>query len=498
MLRRHMNPRMVSALAVALAVGVAIEARGDDAPTSVTIWRSPAVQNPYYGGYGAYGGTTYGAYDSNAFITDRRKVDIPASGELSFDGVSARIEPVTVQFRSISDPNGTSVLEQRFVRGLSSPDELLARHIGKQVTVVTEKGEVTGTLRAVDAEALVVEVGSGQNKAVEVLRRGDFVRDIKLPGATLASDRPSLVWKLKTGKSGTQQIEVSYRTGGLSWSPDYSAILDEAKNTVDFSAMATIQNQTGIDFDDVDLTLTTGALNQSNQAVANPYGYGYGGYGTAAPPRPPTPTTSYDVPRRVKLGKGESVQVELMPARAAAKTSKVVLFEAVPDQSANYQGYPQQDCYAFVPAQSTHAQVALEVQVGKEMPEGRVRLFRRKAGGALEVASEDTLRVNSESGLARIGLAPADSEITGDRKQVDCRYDDRTRTLHEKVEVKVENKGKTATDVIVREYMYRWMSWKIEAEDEKGSKAAPQTQEYRIKVPANGKKSFTYSVIYSW
>jgi hypothetical protein len=472
---------------MSMIAGAAIEARGDDAHTSVEIWRSPAVQNPW-------GGMTYGAYDTNAFVTDRRKVDIPASGEVTFDGVASRIEPVTVQFRSISDPNGTSVQEQRFVRGLSSPDELLTRHIGKPVIVTTEKSEVSGTLRAVDSEAIVLEVGSGANKGVEVLRRGEFVRDIKLQGATVASDKPSLVWKLKTGKAGPQNIEVSYRTAGLSWSPDYTAILDDNKNTIDFSAMATIQNQTGIDFDDVDLTLVTGVLNQANQVVANPYG------GPVAQ-RPATPTTSYTVPRRVKLGKGESVQVELMPAKTAAKTTKVVLLELAQDQSINYQGYPAQDCYAFVPGQSAHAQVALEVNVGKGMPEGRVRLFRRKGGSGgdrLEVASEDTLHVNEQSGLARIGLAAADTEITGERKQLECRYDDRTRTLREKIEVKIENKGKSALDVVAREYMYRWMAWKMEAEDEKGSKAAAQTQEYRVRVPANGKKTFTYTVVYSW
>jgi hypothetical protein len=472
---------------MSMVAGVATSARGDDAHTSVEIWRSPAIQNPW-------GGMTYGAYDTNAFVTDRRKVDIPSSGEVTFDGVASRIEPVTVQFRSITDPNGTSVQEQRFVRGLSSPDELLTRHIGKPVVVTTEKGEVSGTLRAVDSEALVLEVGSGANKGVEVLRRGEFVRDIKLQGATVASDKPSLVWKLKTGKAGPQNIEVSYRTAGLSWSPDYTAILDENKNTLDFSAMATIQNQTGIDFDDVDLTLVTGVLNQANQVVANPYG------GPVAQ-RPATPTTSYTVPRRVKLGKGESVQVELMPAKTGAKTTKVVLLELAQDQSINYQGYPAQDCYQFTPGQAAHAQVALEVNVGKGMPEGRVRLFKRKGSSSsdrLEVASEDTLHVNEQNGLARIGLAAADTEITGERKQLECRYDDRTRTLREKIELKIENKGKSALDVVAREYMYRWMAWKMEAEDEKGTKAAAQTQEYRVRVPANGKKTFTYTVTYSW
>lgn len=485
-----MNPRILgSVLGVAVLAGVAFEARGDDPHTSVEIWRSPAVASPW-------GGSTYGAYDTNAFITDRRKIDVPASGEVTFDGVASRIEPVTVQFRSITDPNGTSVTEQRFVRGLSSPDELLTRHIGKAVVVTTEKGEVSGTLRAVDSDALVLEVGSGSSKAVEVLRRGDFVRDIKLQGASAASDRPSLVWKLKAAKPGTQDIEVSYRTSGLSWSPDYTAILDDNKNTLDFSAMATIQNQTGIDFDDVDLTLVTGVLNQANQQQANPYGYG-----TPVPQKPADPTTSYQVPRRVKLGKGDSVQVELMPAKTAAKTSKVVLLELAQDQSINYQSYAATDCYAFV-QQTPHAQVALEVNVGKGMPEGRVRLFRRKTGGQagdrLEVVSEDTLNVNEATGVARIGLSAADSEVTGERKQLECRYDDRTRTVREKIELKIENKGKSALDVVAREYMFRWMAWKMEAEDEKGSKAAAQTQEYRVHVPANGKKTFTYTVVYSW
>jgi hypothetical protein len=487
-----MNPRILgSVLGVAVLAGIAIEARGDDAHTTVEIWRSPAVSNPW-------GGSTYGAYDTNAFITDRRKIDVPSSGEVTFEGVASRIEPVTVQFRSISDPSGTSVTEQRFVRGLSSPDELLTRHIGKTVVVTTEKSEVTGTLRAVDSDALVLEVGTGQNKAVEVLRRGDFIRDIKLQGASAASDRPSLVWKLKAAKPGQQDIEVSYRTAGLSWSPDYTAILDEGKNTLDFSAMATIQNQTGIDFDDVDLTLVTGVLNQANQQAVNPYGYG-----TPVPQRAADPTTSYTVPRRVKLGKGDSVQVELMPAKSGTKTSKVVLLELAQDQSINYTTYPAQDCYAYVAASTPHAQVALEVQVGKGMPEGRVRLFRRKSGSGsssdrLEVASEDTLHVNAQTGVARIGLSSADSEITGERKQLECRFDDRTRTLREKIEMKVENKGKAAQDIVIREYMYRWMSWKMEAEDEKGSKAAGQTQEYRIHVGANGKKTFTYTVVYSW
>src|SRR5688500_5629770 len=77
-----------------------------DKSTTVTIWRAPATAVPYQYGYGynPYGGYTYGAAAGDAaFISHRRNVDIKAEGELRFPGVSTRIDPSTVQFRSLSD-----------------------------------------------------------------------------------------------------------------------------------------------------------------------------------------------------------------------------------------------------------------------------------------------------------------------------------------------------------------------------------------------------------
>ncbi len=81
-----------------------------------------------------------------------------------------------------------------------------------------------------------------------------------------------------------------------------------------------------------------------------------------------------------------------------------------------------------------------------------------------------------------------------------CAFDDRARTIHEKIEVKLENKSKQATEVVVREFAWRWPVWKIEPAEEsaKGVHAGAQTQEYRLTMPAGGKKSITYSVVYSW
>ncbi len=487
------------------AVVLAIAAQGDparadrkaDLRTTVTIWRAPALQpNPYYGGYGAYGGYGYGGVAADgAFVTQRREVDVAADGELRFAGVSSLIDPSTVQFRSVTDPKGTSVVEQRYAYDLGSPEKLLKRYVNKQVTVTTSRSEISGVLRAVDSESLVIETGTAGARAVEIVRRGPNLLDVKLSAAdqTLATE-PTLIWKVVSKKPGKQAIEVSYRTAGLRWDADYTATLDETKNSVDLSAWATIHNDTGIEYQDSELVLVTGILDQA-QSQQQAYAGGYG-YVQRAPSVEPA---TFTVPRQVTIAGGGTVQVELMPARSGVSARKVVVYETVQDQSASWQYQPNQDCYGYVQPNAARGERALEVDTptrGSVLPEGKVRVFKRKGEG-VELLGEDALKVNASTGSARLRLG-SDDVVFGERRQVECKFDDRARTLREKIEVKVENKGKDAVEVILKEYMFRWVNWRMEAEDVTGSKAAPQTQEYRVKLAGNSKKTFTYTVQYSW
>lgn len=482
-----MPPRVVPF--VAAAALFATDAGAGDAQTTITVWSAQAPPpSAYYGTYGGYG---YGGTSpSGAMITERREVEIVPGGEVRITGIASTVDPATVQLRSLTDPGGVSVSEQRFVPGASTPDEILARHVGDTVTVVTPKGEVTGVLRSIDANALVVEVGPSDARRLQVMRRDSYVQDIRLP-AGKGSDKPSLVWRLAAKKAGKHNVEVTYRAEGLSWSADYLALLDEGAKTIDFSAMATLRNASGTDFKGAELTLVSGGQSQPT-TVYNPYG---------AAPRQPTPTTRFTVPNPVHVGNGESVQVELMPPRMGAKARSVVAFEAVQDLSPNYQAYPATDCGMLnvTAAGQARAEVAVEVDLKdvKTLPDGRVRVFKRAKGtDRLEVLAEDQLKTSA--GAARIRLA-SHTELTGERRTSNCQLDERARTLTEKVEVKLENKGKAAVDVIVREFMWRYPVWRIDPADEsvKGTKAGNNVQEYRITVPASGKKTVTYTVQYS-
>jgi len=464
---------------------IALLAGASDASprTTVTIWAAappPAA---------TYGGVTYGGYapPSGALISEQREVDVQG-GELRVSGVAATIEPTSVQLRDLTDPAGTTVREQRFVPGAITPDEILARHIGEAITVVTAKGELAGTLRAIDAQALVIEIGSGDQRHLQVLRR-ELAQDVRLP-AGASADKPSLVWRLAARKPGKHAVEITYRADGMSWTADYLAILDDAQKTIDFSAWATIKNATGASYDDAEVVLVSGGVGGPQTDAVTPY--------VSVPPRFAAPPQRFSVATPVKIGAGEAVQVELLKPRVAAKARSVVTFEAMPDPSPGFQAYPGVDCNQWNATTSStgRAEVAIELDVPTTapLPDGRVRMFKRK-GERLEVVSEDQLR--SSAGVARIRLAP-NSDITGERHAVQCTYDERARTIHEKVEVKLENKSKQPIDVVVREFLWRWPMWHIDEEPVKGARAGAQTQEYRVAVPAGGKKSLTYSVAYSW
>ncbi len=465
-------------VALGVGIGAVVASAGGPAPrTKVTVWATPGPAAAVYGGL-SYGGS---APTTGALITDRRDIEVVAGTEIRIPGVAATVDPASVLLRDLTDPS-TTIAEQRFVRGATTPTEILQRHVGDPVTVVSAKGELAGVLRSVDEQVLVLEIGTGEQRRLQIMRRDGYVQDVRLPAGS-GVDRPSLVWRLASKKPGKHEIELTYRADGMSWTADYLAVVAEDGASVDFSAWATVKNASGATFDNAELTLVGGAPVSQAASVRG-----------APAPSP----ARYTIATPVHLGSGQFVQVPLFPTKQNAKARSVVTYEAMPDPSLGFQAYPNTDCNQFngVGMGNGRAEVAIEVDVPTTgpLPDGRVRMFRHKAD-RLEIVSEEPLR--SSSGLARVRVAPH-TEVVGERKALACTYDERTHTVTEKLEVKVENKSKKPAEIVIREFAWRWPVWRLDAEDSRSTRAGAQTVEYRATVPASGKKTVTYSVIYTW
>ena len=462
---------LVAVVAGVALAGVAAVTRAAPraARIQVTVWTAPPPADELYGGlaYGGYAPTT------GALITEQREVEA-GPGEVRISGVAATLDPASVQLRDLGDP-AAQITDQRFLPGAATPTEILARHVGDAVTVTTPRGEVTGALRAVDDQVIAVETGAGDQRRLQVMRRDSYVQDIRLPPGP--AGEPSLAWRMRTAQPGKHAVELSYRADGMSWSADYVAVLDEPGRSVELSAWATIRNATGASYDAAELTLVgvgpalvqTGAMRAPRFRIAAP----------------------------ARIGRGDAVQVELVPRRIAP-VRPVILYEAMSDPSPRFQSTPGSECNqnSGIGQGGGRADAAIELDVPAPiaLPDGKVRLFQRRAGG-LEVVSEDPLRTGA--GVARIRIAP-DAEITGERRAASCNYDEQGRTIRESIEIKISNRGAQPADVVVREFLWRWPVWHLEAEDHKGMRAGPQIQEYRARVAGNGRQVITYTVVYAW
>ena len=68
-------------------------------------------------------------------------------------------------FRSLTDPDGTTVLEQNYEYDLVSADKILEKYLGKPVDITTQSGtSYSGTLMSFDPGQVVVG-GKGEMRS---------------------------------------------------------------------------------------------------------------------------------------------------------------------------------------------------------------------------------------------------------------------------------------------------------------------------------------------
>ena len=77
-------------------------------------------------------------YNSNiALIREVRYLTLPTGAlRLKFEDIAATVNPATVHFRSLTEPDKLTVIEQNYEYDLLDPAKLLHKYVGKEVTLV--------------------------------------------------------------------------------------------------------------------------------------------------------------------------------------------------------------------------------------------------------------------------------------------------------------------------------------------------------------------------
>lgn len=497
----------LAAAAVAYAAAPATSpAAGQD--TAITIYSSArpgAIPSEYYRPLPGQGTPQAMGVPGYAMVRTEREVQLgQGRSQLRFTDVAALIDPTTVTFTSLTDPQAR-VLEQNFQFDLVSTDKLLLKFIDQPLTVErTQQGgttTTTGTLLS-SVDGLVLRGADGN---ITALRDYSALQFPDLPGGLIT--RPTLLWDINSQRAGTHRARVTYQTGGVTWWADYNLIFSDGKDAnngfVDLSAWVSIINQSGATYPEARLKLIAGDVNRVQPA---------------RPPRAAMERTLtmvdggfqeqafdefhlYSLGRRTTLPNNSTKQIELFDQARKVPAQRLLVFANTAamgfgggrfeDPNFPFTGDGKVDTYLEFRNDRASG-------LGIPLPAGRVRVSRLDASdNSLEFIGEDAIGHTPRDERVRVKLGSA-FDVVGERRQVDFRSDTRARWMEEEVEVTLRNHKDTDVQVQVREFLFRWSDWQVLTSSQAFVKEDARTIAFTAQVPKNGSRTVRYRVRYTW
>lgn len=439
-----------------------------------------------------------------ALVQDRRTFDLETGiSTLDFTDVAASIDSTSVGFKSLTDPNGTSVLEQNYVYDLVGSGALLERYLDQQIEIVTEDGTTfSGQLLSGRNGEIILKQADGQVTVVSQ----SHIRDLRFPALPDGLiTRPTLRWLLDS-LGGEQQVELTYLTGGINWTADYILLLANDNSALDLNGWVTLTNTSGGAFKDAKVKLVAGDVNRIQEEVQL-YAMDVMPTASMAPSAAPPQVEQrefneyklYEIQRPVTVADNETKQVEFVSA-AGVPAHTFFVYEG----AGAFYGYysPITDQY-YGQSGITTVQNWLEFTTGKEnnldaaLPAGRVRVYQEDVDGSALLIGENSIDHTPKGETIKLYLGNA-FDLVGERTQTDFRFIG-SNIIEERFEIRLRNRKETGTvEVRVPEHLYRWSNWEIISNSDPFTQLDSGTIEFRVTVEPGEEKVISYTVRYTW
>ena len=445
-------------------------------------------------------------YNQNfGVVRETRKLSI-TDGSVRFQDVAKQIDPTSVHFLSLTDPDA-KVLEQNYEYDLVSADKLLEKYIDRDLTVKTAGGAIyTGKLQSFDPSQIVL--AQADNKGLAMIQRPQNVVDIQfgaLPEGLIT--RPSLVWKVATQKPGDQTVEIAYQTQGISWNADYNLVLNPDETAADLGGWVTINNQSGATYKDAHLKLVAGDVHRVQPPQAMMLAGQMQKASRVAEDSAGFQEKSffeyhlYTLGRAATVADSQTKQIELLSANAVP-LKKIYLYNGLP-QTRFYGGLQMDEGFGSEEA-NKKVKVYFEIantkanHLGMALPKGKIRISKRDpADNSLEFVGEDEIDHTPKDEKIRITTGDA-FDIVGERKRTNFTVNTGGHVATESFEIKVRNHKDAPVEVVVKETLYRWNQWEISESSDKWIKEDSNTIHFPVTIEKDGEKIVTYTVKYTW
>ncbi|MDP9339920.1 MAG: DUF4139 domain-containing protein [Acidobacteriota bacterium] len=438
-------------------------------------------------------------YNSNiALVRDVRQLTLPSGlFSLKFADIAATVNPATVHFRSLTEPDKLSVIEQNYEYDLLDPAKLLHKYVGREVTLVRSYRE-NGGIKHEDVKATLLADNNGPVWKIgnDIVTGGnnESYRFPEVPANLY--ERPTLLMSLENSGSRKQQIEASYLAGNLSWNADYVLTVGREDKAADLDGWVTLANTSGTAFHNARLQLVAGDLNrlpERGRMVRN-MGAAVGGMARKDAQFQQESFSEYHLytlGRRTSVEDKETKQISLLQG-TGVPTEKLFI---VNGQNYYYHavqnpGQPLKDpvmvYYKFKNEQ--------KAGLGMPMPAGNVRVYQKDSKGGVLFIGEDRIEHTPKDETVTVHIGNA-FDIVEERKQTDYKRID-GHTWEMEFEIKLRNHKDTPIVVEVNEPIGG--DWEMLSSSFKATKTAAFAAQFHVPVAKDGTSVLTYRIRAKW
>jgi hypothetical protein len=437
-------------------------------------------------------------YNSNiALVRDVRNLIVPNGlFRLKLMDIAATVNPATVHFRSLNEPDKLSVIEQNYEYDLLEPAKLLHKYVGREVTLTRSYME-NGTTKREDIQATLLADNNGPvwkiGKDIVTGMYGETYRFPEVPANLF--DRPTLLMSLENSGSRKQQIEASYLAGNLSWNSDYVLTVGREDKAADLDGWVTLVNNSGTAFHNARLQLVAGDLNRIQPPPAAPMARDMAMAKAMRVEQFAQENFSeyhlYTLGRKTSVEDKETKQISLLQGSGIPVEKHLVV------NGQNFYYHNQQNPGSPI---KDNVMVFYKFKndeksgLGMPMPAGNVRVYQKDSKGNILFVGEDRIDHTPKDEMLSIHIGNA-FDVISERKQTDYKRVD-THSWEMEFEITLRNHKDSPITVEVNEPIGG--DWEMINSSYKYTKTAAWAAQFNVPVSANGTSVLKYRIRARW
>ncbi|MBR1777833.1 MAG: DUF4139 domain-containing protein [Alphaproteobacteria bacterium] len=424
-------------------------------------------------------------------IKDTRSISFKqGENALSFQGVSAQIQPETALF----DAAGVKVLEQNFYFDLLSRDSLLRKFLGKNIQVI-ETHYISGKKTIENAKVLSVDAGL-------VLQIGDRI-ETEYTGRLIFPDvpadlydQPTLTFNVMADQDGTQEVELSYLTNGLTWRADYVAELNDTEDKINLNGWVTLTNTSGIAYKNANIQFVAGSVNRIRPVQPRPMmmkaARSMAMMDNAAVAEGMTEEQLmdyhlYSLGRMTDIASNQTKQLALLSASGAKVQKEYKFVNIVPTYRSrgNFGEFPTRNAEVVLKLDNDKAS-----NLGLSLPGGIIRVYKADAKHNTFFVGEDRIPHTPENGKIKLNLGSAFDVTVQGKETAYTAFSDKA------YEAGYSLTFKNATDKPVKvTYQQDFPNqWSITDSPIPYRTSSSRQAEWTVEIPAKGQNTLNYMV----